>query len=165
MIFKNLGNSAAASVVKLAVTLMITINYPFSAFGGVQNLENMVLTSKSRDGGKVSSDTRKHSGQDISTDVFCSVFVGPRRAPLRCGAVLLTAVVAGTVADFGFLTAFTGSLCNGIIAFVLPPLFYLRLHKGEVGLCETRCNWALMAAGAVFSVVSSVLLVAQKARS
>ena len=52
-----------------------------------------------------------------------------------------------------------GSIGSAMIAFVLPPLLYLKEFKGELNLRKIILNWAIIifgAAGAIYSVYFSI---------
>ena len=48
---------------------------------------------------------------------------------LRAGLALSSTTLALTLPDFGFLVAFIGACCMGIIAFVLPPAMHIMLAR------------------------------------
>ncbi|EEY54291.1 Amino Acid/Auxin Permease (AAAP) Family [Phytophthora infestans T30-4] len=57
---------------------------------------------------------------------------------LRAGVVLLTAVIAAGVPDFGRFISFIGSTCCSLLAFILPAFFHLRLFSDEPSTCGNR---------------------------
>jgi hypothetical protein len=141
--------------------VMVVFNYPFSLIALVENIEQTFKM-----------------GNGTCVGVF-SVFVAPKRALMRTLVVLGTVVVAEVVQDFGFLTAITGSLANGVIAFVLPPLFYIGMHwgsrsrdldgavgaEGEAsrpGKLVLAANCVLALGGTAFALGSALLILAAK---
>merc|ERR1712129_210998 len=82
---------------------------------------------------------------------------------VRCMAVGVCVFLANNVPDFGFLVAVTGSLCCGVVAFVLPPITYVMLMPAEK--CTLRTVWAhmlLFAVGVVVTVGSTVKILIKK---
>jgi hypothetical protein len=75
--------------------------------------------------------------------------------------------VAVMFPDFGFLTSFTGCLSNALLAFVLPPWFYLALfwkdhQSGSLGdRLVIVLNAALASVGFVFAIASTSQLLQQ----
>ena len=119
------------------------------------------------------------------------MFVPPFRIMMRIVVVLIIAAIAAASKDFGFLTTITGTVpsrvlyaeskfidlmsaylvgytgcLSGFLAFVLPPVFYLRLdwvalttNPPLYRLLFIAANIALAVGAAIFSVVSTVLVV------
>jgi proton-coupled amino acid transporter len=166
IIFLNLGHGAVATMVKIMMATMVVFNYPFTLVPLLENIEQMFKMRKTIGPGML------------------SIFVGPQRALMRTLVVLGTVVVADLVQDFGFLTAITGSLANGIIAFVLPPLFYVGIHSGRSSVNKNTedngeeehkkgrpsspskavlwANCALAMCGTAFSLGSAGVILAKK---
>jgi hypothetical protein len=94
-------------------------------------------------------------------------FVDTKRALHRTAWVVLTGLVA-LYADFGFLTSLTGCLSNALLAFVLPPWFYLALfwkhyrEKTSWNLLVISFNVTLAIAGTAFAAGSSFVLIREK---
>jgi amino acid permease len=131
-----------SKMVKAAMACMITFNYPFTIFGAIQNIEDIVWP------GVMPQD---------------ATFVELKRIILRVVCVGFTVTIAATVPDFAFLVGFTGCFSNGLLAFVLPPLFYLQLYKEEIAEHKYSslvwgANWTLVIFGTCFSVATTVLL-------
>ena len=96
-----------------------------------------------------------------------SYFVDTKRALHRTAWVVLTGLVA-LYADFGFLTSLTGCLSNALLAFVLPPWFYLALfwecyrERSAWNCLVIAFNVTLAIAGTAFAAGSSYSLLANK---
>ncbi|KAL4101878.1 hypothetical protein PRIC1_005626 [Phytophthora ramorum] len=72
---------------------------------------------------------------------------------LRAGVVLLTAVIAAAIPDFGRFISFIGSTCCSLLAFILPAYFHLRLFHDEPPTCGKRLRQLLHSTMMVLGVV------------
>ncbi|TMW62006.1 hypothetical protein Poli38472_009499 [Pythium oligandrum] len=86
-----------------------------------------------------------------------------RAVVLRCSMVLLTALMAIGIPNFGQFIAFIGSTCCAMLAFVLPASFHLVLFREErsyvraAGLCVMIClGVAIVIHGVVHALTSIV---------
>lgn len=160
------GVDVLAKIVQAAMAAMILANYPFTMFGAMQNLEQIFW------GDEVAFAAPVAGGSFLQR-----VYVGPKQAAMRAAFVGLTAVVAGALPDFGFLTALTGCFSNALLVFTLPPLFHLRIYWDEMWLAPRRNgaagigwrNWlkividfVFLIGGTIFSLVTTVLLLKDK---
>jgi proton-coupled amino acid transporter len=90
------------------------------------------------------------------------------RLALRAVLALAPAVLATAISDFGFIVEFVGAFSLGLIAFVLPPLMYIRLGgassmRGEgVGSCSSALHVALFIAGVVVCATTTAGVVVAK---
>lgn len=50
---------------------------------------------------------------------------------VRSSLVLLTALLAAAVPKFELVASFVGSFANGLVAYMLPPLLYMRLCRPQ----------------------------------
>ena len=100
-------------------------------------------------------------------EAWCGCFVPLKMAILRVLNVIFTLVVAGAVPDFGFLVGIVGCFSQSLLAFVLPPAFYLSLHWDQLRADRSYGTIALqgtvLVGGTVFCVASTVQMVLQKA--
>ena len=137
-IFQNIGNSKLANAVKALMCFMIMCNYPLMAFGAVQDLEHHFLPN------------------DKAT---IGSWVGGKRLVLRTVWVVASAlVVIATNFKFAFLVAFTGNFSNCIMAFSLPPIFYLELYPEEKDdKIKFYGNWALSISTGIIAIVFTIL--------
>ena len=85
------------------------------------------------------------------------------RLALRALLALAPAAIAIAISDFGFLVEFVGAFSLSIIAFILPPLMYLRLG-GASGGRSFVAHAALVVAGVVFSASATWGVLAAKLR-
>ena len=82
-----------------------------------------------------------------------------RRSLFRAALVLLTATVALGVPNFGLFISLIGSSCCALLAFVLPCVFYLKLHSDQLGPAEIALNAIAIfvgVAGAVLGTSNSI---------
>lgn len=63
-----------------------------------------------------------------------SIFIGLSYLTfsLRVGLVVLAAVLAVTVPNFGFIVALMGAVTTMLVSFILPTAFYVLVHWGEL---------------------------------
>jgi len=157
---------ALAKVVQAAMAAMILANYPFTMFGAMQNIEQIVW-----------GDEVAFAATPADGGFLARVYVGPKQAAMRSAFVGLTVVVAGALPDFGFLTALTGCFSNALLVFTLPPMFHLYLYWDELWHAPRRNgaagigwrNWlkiivdlVFLVGGTLFSLVSTALLLKDK---
>jgi hypothetical protein len=146
IVFMNLRPGTLVSrLVKGSMAANIVCSYPLALFPALQNLEALVLGGGAAGGG---------GGGGAR-----GMFVGPKRAFLRCSVVVFTSVAAYLVPDFGFLTALCGAYFLTIVAFVLPPLFYIHVRKDQLRGAKLWANWALVVSAAVYAHWSAYTLV------
>merc|ERR1711957_206734 len=82
---------------------------------------------------------------------------------IRISLGLLPLAAALVLTDFGFLVAFCGAFCLGIIAFALPPVMYLLLH-GRVVEGSSKMSsfsWYFHAALAALGIIVTAYTSAQ----
>ena len=88
------------------------------------------------------------------------------RAALAAGLALLSAVLAVALPDFGFLVAFVGALCVGVLAFVLPPAIYLALAgAAELRPAVRAAHAALLVLGVLVTVGATAKVLADKVQA
>lgn len=106
------GNSGMATLVKLFLCIGLFFTYPLMLFPVFEVLQPAFL-----------------SVCRIPDDA-----VTRERAVtlLRAAVVLLTAVVAAGVPNFGHFISFIGSTCCALLAFVLPTYFYWQLFREDM---------------------------------
>ena len=142
-IFQNIGNTGLAKSVKALMCFMIMCNYPLMAFGAVQMLEQKVF--------------------EPATASTCRVWVDPKRLALRTVWVLASCGVVAATDNFAFLVAFTGNFSNAVMAFTLPPMFYLKLYPevAEQRGAEFYGCWTLTIVSACAALAFTALSVVQ----
>ena len=137
-IFQNIGSSRLADAVRALMCFMIMCNYPLMAFGAVQDLEHHLLPNE--------------------TATMGSWVAGKRMVLRTIWVVASCLVVIATNFKFAFLVAFTGNFSNCVMAFTLPPIFYLELYpeKKEDPLTFYG-NWALSISTFIIAMVFTVI--------
>merc|ERR1711871_212709 len=142
-IFQNIGSTGLAKSVKALMCFMIMCNYPLMAFGAVQMLEQKVF--------------------EPATGSTCRVWVDRKRLALRTVWVLASCGVVAATDNFAFLVAFTGNFSNAVMAFTLPPLFYLKLYPEIVEQrgAEFYGCWTLSIVSACAALAFTALSVVQ----
>lgn len=100
--------------------IVIVFNYPLTIYPATEALEGLLLSPPCAG---ASSEARTRHARLGHV--------------LRLCAVCTTAGLAALVSDFGLVSAVTGGF-KGVIAFVLPPLFVMRLHANGGGAGRAR---------------------------
>jgi amino acid permease len=76
------------------------------------------------------------------------------RNATRAALVCLIGVVSYLFPNFADILTFLGGLFQSLIAFVIPPLIFNRLHRDEISARQYAGNVAVMAFGAIMAVTS-----------
>ncbi|KAG3237137.1 hypothetical protein PI124_g17865 [Phytophthora idaei] len=119
------GSGGLVTLVKVFLCLGLFFTYPVMIFPVFEVLQPMVSC-----GNKLESpQTRQKRG-----------------IVLRAGVVLLTAVIAAGIPDFGRFISFIGSTCCSLLAFILPAFFHLRLFRDEPATCGNRLHQLFLCA-------------------
>lgn len=140
------GSGSLVTLVKVFLCLGLFFTYPVMLFPVFEVLQPMMAC-----GNKLESPASTQK----------------KGVVLRAGIVLLTAVIAAGVPDFGRFISFIGSTCCSLLAFILPAFFHLRLFSDEPATCGNRLHQlflcammllgcAMLGAG-VFEAIESVL--------
>merc|ERR1712216_213053 len=90
------------------MALMICVNYPYTMYGALQNVEQIVWGT--------------------APGTMCKHFVEAKMAVQRVFWVVVTLVLAAVIPNFGFLVGLCGCFSGSLLAFTLPCAFYLQLH-------------------------------------
>jgi sodium-coupled neutral amino acid transporter 11 len=69
--------------------------------------------------------------------------------------ILVTLVISLSVCDLGILLELTGSFSATVLAFVLPPMCYLKLAKGSLWEWNKVPHWICVTFGIVIMVLST----------
>ena len=83
---------------------------------------------------------------------------GSIRNATRASLVFLIAAVSYAVPDFSSILRFLGGLFQSLVAFVIPPAIFNRLHKDEMGGLQYYANAVIIAFGLVMSFISVVTI-------
>ena len=80
----------------------------------------------------------------IDAEIFGAERVGERSVVMkgnvmRCGIVIVTALIAIGIPHFGYLTGLTGGSASIFLGFILPPFFVWRLAPHKVSNIELYC--------------------------
>lgn len=136
--------SAIRNVVKIGMACMISVNYPFTLEGAVHTIEELYLGRPAK---------------------RCfGLFVEPIACVGRVVCVGTTLLVAVLVPDFSFLVGLCGTFSSGLLAFVLPPLFSLKLNDPRKGGDRLAAlgHGLVLVGGLVFSLVATAFLIKGK---
>lgn len=146
-IFSRDNVNAMRGVVKLGMASMIVSNFPFTLEGASHTVEEWLLGR--------------------SAKPWMGILVEPIAAVSRTIIVIGTIIVALVTQDFGFLLSLVGTFTGGLLAFVVPPAFYLRLHlnvlKKERRYAEVARHVAILVLGLMFSIAATIVLILNKA--
>ncbi|CEG48099.1 amino acid auxin permease family [Plasmopara halstedii] len=104
------GSGGLVTLVKMFLCLGLFFTYPVMLFPVFEVLQPLLL------GGNKFEDAQSMHKKSII---------------LRAGIVLITAVIAAAIPDFGRFISFIGSTCCSLLAFILPAFFHLRLFRDE----------------------------------
>ena len=92
----------------------------------------------------------------ITERIYPSTAKDPRaRISFRCATVLVSAVVAYSVPDFGKFLSLVGSSICTLLGFILPCYFHLVIMKDELVPCQRFLDCFLILGGAVFGVMGT----------
>lgn len=121
-LFENL-EGVAASIAKVGMSSVMYASLPLKLFPAVQVVEAVLIAD---------------DPAEPDDAPACPFITDPRRIAVRSLLALVPTAIAMVLKSFGFLTAFGGAFCLGIVGFVLPPIMYVRLdtHGDGSGLVE-----------------------------
>jgi solute carrier family 36 (proton-coupled amino acid transporter) len=92
----------------------------------------------------------------ITENIFPLTAKDPRvRISFRCATVLVTALVAYSVPDFGKFLSLVGSSICTLLGFILPCYFHLAVMKDELVPWQRYLDYFLMLGGAVFGIMGT----------
>lgn len=124
----NLTDSNVALLVKSALCLALYLTYPVMMFP-VWNITETILLS-----------TRDHT---------------VTRVAFRSALVVLTAMVAWLVPDFGAFLSLVGSSICTVLGFILPCWFHWKVMGNELPNWQVGLDLFLMVGGGVFGVLGT----------
>ncbi|CAI5741178.1 unnamed protein product [Peronospora farinosa] len=126
------GGGSLAILVKVSLCLGLFFTYPVMLFPVFEVLQPMMVRGQ-----------RLESPQPSQTKGII----------LRVGIVLVTAVIAAGIPDFGWFISFVGSTCCSLLAFILPAFFHLCLFRDEPPTCTNRLRQFFLCAMMVLGFV------------
>uniref|UniRef100_K3X1R1 Amino acid transporter transmembrane domain-containing protein n=1 Tax=Globisporangium ultimum (strain ATCC 200006 / CBS 805.95 / DAOM BR144) TaxID=431595 RepID=K3X1R1_GLOUD len=139
------GNGGMATLVKLFLCAGLFFTYPVMLFPVFEVLQPLLSSGSAKEG--------EHS-QSLEKKAML----------LRASVVLLTAIIAAGIPNFGRFISFIGSTCCSLLGFVLPTYFYLRIFGSDgltpVALPKKLLLYTIMMLGLVAFVVGVVDAVA-----
>ncbi|TYZ66610.1 hypothetical protein PybrP1_004476 [[Pythium] brassicae (nom. inval.)] len=135
------GSDGLATIVKLFLCAGLFFTHPVMLFPVFEVLKPLVRVKSGQRG--------RREGREGSLDRSSGTVEGPvgdqvdetKSALLRATVVLITALIAAGVPNFGRFIAFIGSTCCALLGFVLPALFYLRIYEADAPLSGQRVPW------------------------
>lgn len=116
VITENLGEGWEADVVRVCISAVLLCGYPLQMFPVLKILEGAILPP-----------TLKGNTDTLVRNMF------------RVVVVAASIAVAVSVPLFGYFAALVGAFSNSFLAFIFPPLFYLKLF----GWQTPSWRWAL----------------------
>jgi amino acid permease len=123
---------AVISLVRVLMAVTLMVQYPISLLPCSKNLELLLgLDSMSSD---------------------------PKVTLVRVLEVALICAFVIAVPGFEIITALTGSATGGLIAFVLPPLFYHKICSDEMSSQQKALNYLVFAVGTLGSLYATVVV-------
>ncbi|KAF1322925.1 Amino acid/auxin permease, partial [Globisporangium splendens] len=135
------GNGGMATLVKLFLCAGLFFTYPVMLFPVFEVLQPLVSSGSAKEG---------ESSQSLEKKAML----------LRASVVLLTAIIAAGIPNFGRFISFIGSTCCSLLGFVLPTYFYLRIFDSDgltpVALPKKMLLYTIMLLGLVAFVVGVV---------
>eukprot|EP00164_Ancoracysta_twista_P002453 GFYU01003251.1.p1 GENE.GFYU01003251.1~~GFYU01003251.1.p1 ORF type:complete len:117 (-),score=25.36 GFYU01003251.1:144-494(-) len=81
-----------------------------------------------------------------------------KRITMRVFIVGLTALIAVELPAFELVTSFVGSFSNGLVAYILPPIFYLKFFGDEISRKESMWVKFVFCVGLLGSSYSSIVV-------
>ncbi|XP_060064830.1 uncharacterized protein LOC132545171 [Ylistrum balloti] len=75
---------------------------------------------------------------------------------LRLFMVLVTGLTVLLIPNFANLMALVGATCCTLLAFILPGLFHMSIHKGSLSIKQVVIDWTLIFIGVVGTIVCTV---------
>lgn len=133
IIFLNMSPGIVANTVKASMCLAILFNYPITLLPALQLIERSIYPGYVDHSNRTEFGTRQEENQAnpvVSPNISARSLLF-KRSMLRFIVVVLTIVVTRWVKAYGAITSLVGGVA-GILAFVFPPLLYLKLHIGYI---------------------------------
>eukprot|EP00457_Paulinella_chromatophora_P007513 gb/GEZN01007536.1/.p1 GENE.gb/GEZN01007536.1/~~gb/GEZN01007536.1/.p1 ORF type:complete len:422 (-),score=61.28 gb/GEZN01007536.1/:238-1503(-) len=138
-LFDNIQTGIFVNLVKIFMCGAITFQFPIVILPAFLCVEQLF--------GMQSMVSYEHHPREHMAVSACRLgFLG-----LICGAGLV-------VPGFEFVVALTGAFSNGLVAFVLPPLFYWKLVGEELSMREKAFNWLVCTFGVLGCTYSTYVL-------
>ena len=75
---------------------------------------------------------------------------------MRTLVLIITTLVSLTITDITVFFSIAGALFSGIIAFILPPLFYNKQFSSTISPVKKWANYLIVLFGVVASIASIV---------
>ena len=158
-LFSHTGSVWVNVIVQAGMACVISVNFPFSMFGALQNIEQIIW------GMDAISQPDEEAGEK-STCGISGLLESPKVSVMRVLVTVATLATAAVVPDFGFVVGVVGCFSTTLLAFVLPAAFHLSLFYSnlrEEGQYATLVAQVIMFVfGCIFCVVSTVQLVVNK---
>ncbi|CAI5711876.1 unnamed protein product [Peronospora destructor] len=126
------GGGGLATLVKVSLCLGLFFTYPVMLFPVFEILQPMMTRGQRLESLQLSQ----------TKDIV-----------LRTGIVLVTAVIAAGIPDFGWFISFVGSTCCSLLAFILPAFFHLCLFCDEPPTRTNRLRQVFLCAMMVLGFV------------
>ena len=133
-ILKNLPDGSSATIIRGLMILVCLVSYPLCAVPATQILESKLFPNSNDAAGGLR-----------------------RRIIVRVPFILISTAVGGCVPGFVDIVSLIGCFSVGLVSYVLPPLFYLRLNLGDSK--EQRFCKFLFILGSVVTLFSTYLTV------
>jgi len=105
----NLGINVESDVIKVALSMILVFAYPLQMFPAVNIMEKGLFNPPN----------------ESITDTL-------KRNFFRSFVVVMTIIAAVVVPLFGLFASLVGTFSNSFIAFIYPPMFYLKLFRNSV---------------------------------
>lgn len=180
-IFDNIGTGYFANSVKLLMSVCLLFQYPITLLPAsicIEQLLGLVTSMGDSDSGALDQDLlgevdlysdypKAYDDKELS--VNSNIEVGARLEParrqasydakrniLRICLVGFTAFIASGEVSFEFITSFTGCFSNGLLAFILPPLFYAKVCGDTMSPSAHLFNKFVLVVGVVGCGYSSI---------
>ena len=126
----NMPGSTVATIVKFSLCIGLYLTYPIMIFPVVEILEKPIVSLITRDASNVTVQNT-----------------------FRISIVVFTCFVSVSIPNFGLFISFVGSSICATLAFILPVLFYLKSHSGELDQTTVLMNKGIM----VFGILSAII--------
>eukprot|EP01094_Clydonella_sp_ATCC50884_P009510 TRINITY_DN19043_c0_g1_i1.p1 TRINITY_DN19043_c0_g1~~TRINITY_DN19043_c0_g1_i1.p1 ORF type:complete len:438 (-),score=67.65 TRINITY_DN19043_c0_g1_i1:200-1444(-) len=147
MVTENLPpESIVSSSVKLTLCVALFFTYPIQLFVVIDILERALFpVSESRTAPSELSWSAYASGVELKRNI------------LRAALVCMTATIAALVPHFGEVIGLVGSLGSSLLAYILPPLFYVVIFNDSLSTVSKGLHLLLMLIGVCAGAIAAYL--------
>jgi len=122
--------SPVTTVIKIALCVSLILTHPIILYPASQILENFLFRKQSR-------------------------HLTLKRYSVRAAEVVLTCTIGLILPNFPIFSDFVGSILLTLIGFIIPPLLYIKLQSGKIGIIPIGFNGLIITLGFAFMFIGT----------